>query len=652
MVTGAAKGSVGKRVGGFVYVHRDALSSAGERVADTVGRVAAAHPGLEWNVAKVSDTPATAGKLSLLLYEDFSSSAFPALLRAATLDPANGTFTVTDYAGRDNPPILHRKETLLSPDDPRIPAFRAITAKAEERGLFRDTKTIGTRRAWERLLKDAGLKTEAGLLLEVGQDAVAVSREKTALTRTGLSQPVGLMVRYGMLGRDDELFDYGCGRGDDVATLLANGYAAFGWDPSFRPDGERRRADVVNLGFVINVIEDPHEREETVRSAWGYAERGMAVSVMVPGKYRTDGLRQHGDGYLSRKQTFQKYFFQDELIALVSSVTGERPVSLSPGIVAVFRDKDLEQQVLFRKRSRAALLAQISVPPREPRAPAAKAEPLAARAAEELEAIWRMAMDLGRLPSEEEMDPAVLASLSAKRISPSRALAACVQEIVDPSQMKLAADARREDLLVHFALSLFPGAPAYGSLPVSIQRDVRAFFGSHAAVMEAARGSLHALRDPQHVQDALARAGASGFASFDAGRLRFSADSLEQLPVPVRIVAGCADIVHQGFTSLDLIEIGPGLGTLRGVVCDGLDGALPRILTTVEVDLTRSRSRVRKHDGKVLYLKSRYLHRGHPALAKQAAADSRLLELGIVDEDGNGPPLGRFAALLSAAKRP
>lgn len=651
-MAGAARGSVGKRVGGFLYVHRDALAAAGERVAETVGRVAASDPGLEWNVAKVGDSPAAAGKLSLLLYEEFSSSAFPALRRAATLDAASGSFAVTDYSARSNPPILHRKETLLAPDDPRIPAFRAITARAEERGLFRDTKKIGTRRAWERLLKEAGLRTEGGLLLDEFQEAVAVSREKTAMARSGLSQPVGLMVRYGMLGRDSELFDYGCGRGDDVSTLLANGYAAFGWDPSFRPNGERRRADVVNLGFVINVIEDPHEREETVRSAWGYAERGMAVSVMVPGKYRVDGLRQHGDGYLSRKKTFQKYFFQDELIALVSSVTGERPVSLSPGIVAVFRDKELEQQVLLRKRSRAALLARISVPPREPRVPAAKAEPLVGRAAEELEAIWRMAMDLGRLPAEEEMDASVLASLSAKRISPSRALAACVQEIIDPAQMKLAADARREDLLVHFALSLFPGAPAYGSLPGSIQRHVRTLFGSHSAVMEAARGSLLALRDPDHVKDAFARAAASGFASFDAGRLRFSADSLEQLPVPVRIVAGCADIVHQGFTSLDLIEIGPGNGTLRGIACEGLDSALPRILTTVEVDLTRSRSRVRKHDGKVLYLKSRYLHRGHPSLAKQAAADKRLLELGIVDEDGCGPDSEKFAALLAATKTP
>ena len=651
-MAGAAKGSVGKRAGGFVYVHRDALAAAGERVADAVWRAAASHPGLEWNVAKVADTRATAGKLSLLLYEDFSSSAFPALLRAATLDAASGTFAVTDYSARDNPPILHRKETLLAADDPRIPAFRAITAKAGERGLFRDTKKIGTRRAWERLLKDAGLRTEGGLLLEEGQEAVVVSREKTAMARTGLSQPVGLMVRYGMLGKDSELFDYGCGRGDDVSTLLANGYAAFGWDPRFCPNGERRRADVVNLGFVINVSEDPHEREETVRSAWSYAERGMAVSVMVPGKYRVDGLRQHGDGYLSRKQTFQKYFFQDELIALVSSVTGERPVSLSPGIVAVFRDKELEQQVLFRKRSRAALLARISVPPREPGVYSVKAAPLAARAAEELKAIWRMAMDLGRLPAEAEMDASVVASLSAKRISPSRALAACAQEIIDPAQMKLAADARREDLLVHFALSLFPGAPAYGSLAASIQRDVRTFFGSHSAVIEAARRSLLALRDPDHVQDAFVRAVASGFASFDAGRLRFSADSLEQLPVPVRIVAGCADIVHQGFTSIDLIEIGPGQGTLRGIACEGLEGALPRILTTVEVDLTRSRSRVRKHERKVLYLKSRYLYRGHPSLAKQTAADRRLLKLGIVDEDGCGPDADKFAALLAATKTP
>ncbi|RUX45113.1 peptidase m15a, partial [Mesorhizobium sp. M4A.F.Ca.ET.050.02.1.1] len=237
-----------------------------------VARAEAAAPGFEWNVAKASPD-----RQSLLLYEDFSKSAFPALLRSVSFD-ADGVPSIIDYSRRDNPPILHRKETLLAPDDPRIPAFAAITRRAEDLGLFKDTKRIGTRANWTAMLAEAGLRVDGPRLVAAGEAAVDVAREKTAISRNGLSQPASLMIRYGMLQPDHELFDYGCGRGDDVATLRANGYSAFGWDPNFLPGGERRPADIVNLGFVINVIEDPHEREETLRAAWGYASRGMAVS--------------------------------------------------------------------------------------------------------------------------------------------------------------------------------------------------------------------------------------------------------------------------------------------------------------------------------------------------------------------------------------
>jgi DNA phosphorothioation-associated putative methyltransferase len=58
------------------------------------------------------------------------------------------------------------------------------------------------------------------------------------------------------------------------------GVAGEGWDPSHRPDGPRRPAGaVVNLGYVVNVIEDPAERGETLRRAWSLAGRVLVVSA-------------------------------------------------------------------------------------------------------------------------------------------------------------------------------------------------------------------------------------------------------------------------------------------------------------------------------------------------------------------------------------
>ncbi|MBO9484508.1 hypothetical protein [Salinisphaera sp. G21_0] len=52
------------------------------------------------------------------------------------------------------------------------------------------------------------------------------------------------------------MFDYGCGHGDDLSELQAHGITASGWDPNWRPEGEKTEGDLVNFGYVINVIED------------------------------------------------------------------------------------------------------------------------------------------------------------------------------------------------------------------------------------------------------------------------------------------------------------------------------------------------------------------------------------------------------------
>src|SRR5437660_1637250 len=96
-------------------------------------------------------------------------------------------------------------------------------------------------------------------------DTVAIPRHKTAIHRADLSRPVKSALQDGLIGPAVTVFDYGCGHGHDMDLLAAQGVSCAGWDPAFCPDSPRHPADVVNLGFVLNVIEDVGERAETLR---------------------------------------------------------------------------------------------------------------------------------------------------------------------------------------------------------------------------------------------------------------------------------------------------------------------------------------------------------------------------------------------------
>jgi hypothetical protein len=96
---------------------------------------------------------------------------------------------------------------------------------------------------------------------------LTIPRHKTAIRRGDLSRPMKCALESGMIDPAATVFDYGCGHGQDIALLADKGIACAGWDPVFCPERPQYPADVVNLGYVINVIEDPAERAATLRQA-------------------------------------------------------------------------------------------------------------------------------------------------------------------------------------------------------------------------------------------------------------------------------------------------------------------------------------------------------------------------------------------------
>ena len=117
------------------------------------------------------------------------------------------------------------------------------------------------------------------------------------------------------------------------------------------PDIEKHEADVVNLGYVLNVIEDPAERLSTLAHAWALTKRLLVVSAMVRGTPiagTTVGLQ---DGVLTSRNTFQKYFEQQELQQHLEDALERVAVPVALGIFYVFRDMT-EQQSFLQARSR------------------------------------------------------------------------------------------------------------------------------------------------------------------------------------------------------------------------------------------------------------------------------------------------------------
>lgn len=439
----------GKRLPTAVYVYWDAKADFGKELNLLLATLAARLGlGMEFNIIKFRTDEL---KVSFLSYPDFMVAAHPALRHAVTVDLVKGKARHTDYAANHNPPILHRKETFLPADHPRRHEFTTLTRAEEDAGLYEQTATIGFKLNWERLLSAKGLRIEEHTLVNTESEkqypettevtpcaphgrgaevdgstagALVVERHKTALMRYELSKPVKTLLEYGLLKADTTFFDYGCGQGSDMRGLQALGHQAEGWDPVHRVDGKKVEADIVNMGYVLNVIEDPAERLEALVDAHRHCKKLLVVSGLINETVDVARARQYSDGVLTRANTFQKYFEQQELQQYIEDALDTTAVPVALGVFYVFRDPADQQDFLSARSRRTVDWTQISA-----RlglgGPRTLWKALYEAHKEVLDAFGRVALALGRFPDVSEFAP--LAEVSEKLGSAKRALRAFVQ---------------------------------------------------------------------------------------------------------------------------------------------------------------------------------------------------------------------------------
>jgi len=660
---------VGKRVGGALYVHRSALGHLPPDRATLIDAAAGQLTQGNWNVAKIDLADGRA--VSFLEYEDFADSAFPALSASYRMDITTGAVTVRRYG--NNPPILHRKELLLPPDAPQRDTYVALTRELERRGLFVDMAKRGRQDAWKAALSEARIEVRDHSVVAIDDSVVdttmldtskspacdampPIARHRTAIGRNSLSAPMAALNAAGLLEDDVSVLDYGCGRGDDVRALRAAGINAVGWDPHFAPDRSALAPrGIVNLGFVLNVVEDPAERRDVLRRAFDLAEQCLAVAVMLVGKGDVSGHRPHGDGFLTSRGTFQRYYTQAELRAFLLDTLEVTPVAAGPGIFFLFRDEELEQRVLSRRQIGMIAARQILSGPRPP---SSLAQGTSWRQ-EALEAVREEFVDLllamGRVPYADEIPKDLRSRLASARLSVKVAMADAMATI--PAEAMAATAARRVDETGRFfALGTFSGRAPYRRLSPALQRDVRAFFGSFAAAEAVGRRMLFDAGDVEGLSKDAQSHAAACLGHLAGDKFQIHARDLPKLTPRLRTYIGIAETLAGTLDSTTIYRVHLASRKLTALVYPDFDtSAIPRLSERTKVDLRTGEVAVFDHqsDGRVSVLmeKSLYMIGVEERYHEQVNFDSALREL-FGDRLSTVPFVTAAATMMKAGLRP
>jgi DNA phosphorothioation-associated putative methyltransferase len=293
-----------------------------------------------------------------------------------------------------------------------------------------------------------------------------IERHRSAKSRIEVSKPVSLAVGDGLLLSHMKFLDYGCGRGGDVRRLASLGFDASGWDPKYAPDPGPEAADVVNLGYVVNVIEDPVERMHALHSAWTLARKVLIVAARPEWEQRSVVGREFRDGIVTSIGTFQKFFSQNELKEWIETVLGVRAIAAAPGIFYVFRDEMLMQTFMA---------ARVRLRPSSVQRPRIS-EVLYDANRGILENLERFVFDRGRAPVAEEL--ASYEEIRAAFGSIKRAMQV-VRRVAGGEIFEEARSRAQDDLTVYLALSAFEGRVRFNELPEDLKIDVRAFYGNY-----------------------------------------------------------------------------------------------------------------------------------------------------------------------------
>ena len=424
--------------------------------------------------------------------------------------------------------------------------------------------------------------------------------------------------------------------------LRRQGVTANGWDPAFFPAEERTPADVVNLGYVVNVIDDPEERAVVLAAAWTLARRVLIVAARLDWEAADCAADFHEDGVITRGRTFQKFYTQEELQAWIASVLGSRPAAAAPGIFYVFRAERDRQSFEIARISRPRRTVASVPGTDQPNLP--DGEDYAA-----LRSLISFVAERGRLPLQAELPD--FSRIRKRFGSISRAFS-LVRRFTTPAPWEAIRGERRADVLTYLALAAFPRRSRFGALADGLRNDIRAFFGSYRAACELADALLYSAGN-REIVDRACRSATVGKTLPDALYVHHSA--IPRLPLVLRVYEGCARQLAGRVAGLTLVKLRRQKAQVSYLVYEDFDSvAHPVLRQVVFVDLNalkiHHRDYRRSVNPPVLHRKELLIPDSDPRHSKFARLTSEEESLGLLDDGGRiGTRSGWLATLRDHA---
>lgn len=264
-------------------------------------------------------------------------------------------------------------------------------------------------------------------------------------------------------------------------------------------------------------------------------------------------------------------------------------------------------------------------------------------------------LKLGRLPHPTELPSALRTVLSEGRLSVQVALSAVLEGI--RQEDRDAAIARRTDEVGRFfALSAFTGRPAYRRLSRSLQRDVRAFYGSLGTAEAAGRRMLFEAGDVKVLTQDAQNHVASGIGHLARERFQVHVRDVERLSPRLKTYLGIGQTLAGSLDATTLFRFHLASRKLTALCYPDFEtSAMPRLMKRIKIGMATGDVEIFDHSitGRVSVLlgKSRFMSGKEEQYADQVAFDREVAL--AVNEDIDAVSFAAAAdAILKAGLRP
>ena len=352
----------------------------------------------------------------------------------------------------------------------------------------------------------------------------------------------------------------------------------------YRPNGCKQNSDIVNLGFVLNVIESVHERTETLKNAYQYTNQLLLVSVMLANEAKQEHFKQYKDGVITKWNTFQKYYRQAQIRAYIEQTLNVKTMAFGQGIIAIFKCPQLEEAHHLELQFQNYNWQHITQRAQPKALPKAQQKTLFEKHQTLLNDFWQHCLHFGRLPANDEFEQST--TLRKYFASHNKAFN-LLQNYYEQNEFEQAQQKRKDDLLVYFGLSLFGKRQAKSHMPARLTRDLKVHFNDYNQALEQAKKLLFSIADPTNIGNACYQA----YEQIQQGEMHdnhsyiLPTRYLNQLPAILRVYIGCAVQLYGDIDDVDLVKIHMRSGKATFLKYDDFNKKLPLLTERIKVKM-------------------------------------------------------------------